>query len=129
MIFLDTNIVVGILRNNIRGLKWLNYLKDKSVGLTSITTFELYLGAELSKKRDNNKKIIHNLFQQFPIFSFSLKASYISATIYSDLQKKGQMIELNDIYIASIVIDQNSILATDNINHFNRIQSLKTISI
>lgn len=120
---------MGILRNNNRGHDWLNYLKDKSVGLTSITTFELYLGSELSKKKDSNLKVIQSLFQQFPVFPFNLKASNIASKIYSDLEKKGEMIELNDIYIASIVIEQNSILATDNINHFNRILSLKTITI
>jgi predicted nucleic acid-binding protein len=129
MIFLDTNILVNILRNEARGQTWINYLKDKSVALTSITFFELYLGAELSKKREYNIKIIQNLFQQFPVFSFNVKTSRIAANIYSDLKEKGQIIELNDIYLASIVLEQNSILATDNIKHFNRIQSLKLITV
>ena len=129
MILLDTNVVVNILRNDIRGQNWVEYLKDKSVGLTSITTFELYLGAESSKKREYNMNAIQKLFQQFPVFPFNVKASKIAANIYHDLEKKGQMIELNDIYIASIVIEQNSILATDNTKHFDRISTLKIITI
>jgi len=74
-------------------------------------------------------KAIKSLIQQFPVLPLSIKSSYISATIYSNLQKKEHMIELNDIYIAAVTLEHGAELATDNINHYQRISQLKIINI
>ena len=129
MIVLDTDILVNILRRKNRGEQWKDFLKDKSIAFTTITAFELFLGAEISKKYDQNMKAIKSLIQQFPVLPLSIKSSYIAASIYSDLQKKGQMIELNDIYIAAVTLEHGAELATDNINHYQRVSQLKIINI
>ncbi len=129
MIVLDTYILVNILRKKHRGEQWKDFLKDKSIAFTTITAFELFLGAEISKKSDQNMKAIKSLVQQFPVLPLSIKSAYIAATIYSDLQKKGQMIELNDIYIAAITLEHGAELATDNVNHYQRVSLLKIINI
>ena len=129
MIVLDTDILVNILRRKNRGEQWKDFLKDKSIAFTTITAFELFLGAEISKKYDQNMKAIKSLIQQFPVLPLSIKSSYIAASIYSDLQKKGQMIELNDIYIAAVTLEHGAELATDNVNHYQRVSQLKIINI
>ena len=129
MIVLDTDILVNILRRKNRGEQWKDFLKDKSIAFTTITAFELFLGAEISKKYDQNMKAIKSLIQQFPVLPLSIKSSYIAATIYSDLQKKGQLIELNDIYIAAVTLEHGAELATDNVNHYQRVSQLKIINI
>ena len=129
MIVLDTDILVNILRRKNRGEQWKDFLKDKSIAFTTITAFELFIGAEISKKYDQNMKAIKSLIQQFPVLPLSIKSSYIAATIYSDLQKKGQMIELNDIYIAAVTLEHGAELATDNVNHYQRVSQLKIINI
>jgi len=129
LIVLDTDILVNILRRKNRGEQWKDFLKDKSIAFTTITAFELFLGAEISKKYDQNMKAIKSLIQQFPVLPLSIKSSYIAATIFSDLQKKGQMIELNDIYIAAVTLEHGAELATDNVNHYQRVSQLKIINI
>ena len=129
MIILDTDILVNILRRKNRGEQWKDFLKDKSIAFTTITAFELFLGAEISKKYDHNMKATKSLIQQFPVLPLSIKSSYIAATIYSDLQKKGQLIELNDIYIAAVTLEHGAELATDNVNHYQRVSQLKIINI
>ena len=129
MIVLDTDILVNILRRKNRGEQWKDFLKDKSIAFTTITAFELFIGAEISKKYDQNMKAIKSLIQQFPVLPLSIKSSYIAATIYSDLQKKGQMIELNDIYIAAVTLEHGAELATENVNHYQRVSQLKIINI
>jgi len=129
LIILDTNILVNILRKKDRGKQWRDFLKDKSIALTSLTAFELFLGAELSKKREENIKAVKKLIQEFPIIPFSVKSAYIAGNIYSDLQKEGKMIDLNDIYIAAITLEHDAELATDNIDHYQRIPRLKIITI
>ena len=129
MIILDTDILVSILRKKNRGEQWKDFLKDKSIAFTTITAFELFLGAELSKKRDQNIKPVQSLVEQFPILPLSIKSAYIAGSIYADLQKKGQMIELNDIYIAAVTLEHDAELATDNVNHYQRVSQLEIISI
>ena len=129
MIILDTDVLVNILRRKNRGEQWKDFLKGKSIAFTSITAFELFLGAEISKKFDQNMQAIKSLIQQFPVLPLSIKSSYIAATIYSDLHKKGQMIELNDIYIAAVTLEHGAELATDNVNHYQRVSQLKIINI
>ena len=129
MIFLDTNIPINILRKKPRGKQWKDFLENKSIAFTTITAFELFLGAELSQSRDHNMNAVQNLVQQFPIYPFSIKSAFIAGKLYGDLQKRGEMIEINDIYIAAIVLEHNSELATDNLNHFRRIKKLRLIEI
>lgn len=100
-------------------------MKDKSIAITAISIFELVFGAKLSNKTEENLKTIQDLIQQFPIFGLDTKAAYIAASIYYELQKSGQIIELNDIYLSSIVLEYDGSLATENIKHFNRITNLK----
>ncbi len=129
MIILDTNILINILRKENRGKQWKDFLKDKSIAFTTISAFELFFGAELSEKREQNMKAVQGLVQQFPVLALSLKSAYLAGIIYSGLQKKGLMFELNDIYIAAITLEHDAELATDNINHYQRISQLKIINI
>ena len=129
MIFLDTNILINILRKKPRGKQWTQYLKNKSVAFTTISAFELFLGAELSDKQKNNLLSIQNLVQQFPVLPLSIKSAYLAGKIYSNLQKQGKMIELNDIYMAGIVLEHDAELATDNIRHFQQIKELRIIEL
>jgi len=129
LIFLNTNIQINIPRKKSRGKQWKQYLKDKSVAFTTISAFKLFLGAELSAKRENNLKTIQNLVQQFPVLPLSIKSSYLAGKIYSNLQKQGKMIGLNDIYITGIVVEYNAELATENIMHFQQIKELRIIEL
>ncbi|GMO25432.1 MAG: hypothetical protein Ta2F_00700 [Termitinemataceae bacterium] len=49
----------------------------------------------------------------------------IAANIYAELRKIGITIGDADILIASTVIANNSILVTNNVNHYKNIKSLK----
>jgi tRNA(fMet)-specific endonuclease VapC len=68
-----------------------------------------------------------NFFSQVTILDFSLKAAMEAGKIYKDLKSKGMMIDIEDILIAAIAISNNLKLATDNKNHFSRINGLETI--
>ncbi len=117
------------MRKKPRGKEWKDFLHNKSIGLPSIGVFELFLGAELSQNREKNLNSVKELVQNYPIFPFSTKSGYIAAQIYAKLQKTGQLIEINDIYIAAITLENDCTLATDNIKHFKRIEALDVLSI
>ena len=129
MIILDTNIWVNILRKNPKGAEWLNFLRTKSIALTSITTYELFLGAELSNKHVKNLQEIQKLIGVYPVLDFDIKSSYIASKIQAKLQKQGRMIDIRDLYIAAIALIHNLPVATDNVSHFKRVEGLKVITI
>ena len=127
MILLDTSVIIEILRKTDRGKYWKDKLQNQGVCISSPTTFELFLGAELSQKREKNYSAVKKLVQEYPILPFSTKASFIASQIYAELQKAGKIIDLNDIYIGAIAIEQGIPVATENTKHFGRITRLKLL--
>ena len=62
----------------------------------------------------------------FEKIAFSEKACYHYGKIRSELEKHGKVIGANDMMIASIVLAENGILVTHNIDEFQRIKELKS---
>ena len=129
MIVLDTNILVEILRKNDRGKQWLDFLKTKSITFTSISSYELFLGAKLSSKQNENMQAVQKLVQKYAILPFSVKSSYIAGELQAKLQNQGNKIDLRDLYIAAIALEHHLPVATDNIKHFNHVENLEIITI
>ncbi|OLS16310.1 MAG: VapC toxin protein [Promethearchaeota archaeon CR_4] len=125
MIFLDTNILVPILREKPEGNHYLEVIKNLSVAITTINAFELFFGAQISRERSKNLQAVQRLVQFFPAYPFSLKASFIASKIHQKLRDKGENIDLNDAYIAGIVLEYGGELFTENRDHFKRVQGLK----
>ena len=117
------------MREKSRGKRWLTFLKNKSICLSSITAFELFLGAELSAKNEKNVDAVKKIVQQYPVLQFDIKSSYIAGKISANLQKKGKIIELNDIYIAAIAVKNRIPVATDNVENFRRVTNLSLVEL
>ena len=122
---LDTNICSFIIREKPQ------YIKDKLkecekqhiVALSSIVVSELLYGA---KKRDSKKLtyIVENFINNFVIYDFNKNAAKEYANIRASLEKKGQIIGSNDLLIAAHAKSLNSILVTNNIKEFKRVNGL-----
>jgi len=127
MVVLDTDILIGFLRNNKEAVSKISELLAKHVILftTSINTAELYFGAYLSEKTKENLETIEKLIKTINIIPFELNHSKIYGEIRSDLQKKGEIINELDIFIATIAIEKDLPIITRNTKHFDRIMKLK----
>jgi tRNA(fMet)-specific endonuclease VapC len=60
----------------------------------------------------------------FQIIEFDYEAADRYGKIRADLERKGQLIGPNDLFIAAIVLSKNGILITHNTREFTRVQSL-----
>ncbi len=82
---------------------------------TSINSFEVWYGRKAQEP-------VSELFDWLDIFQFDNESARIAADIMRSLKQKGKMIEMRDIFIASICIKNNIELLTDNKKHFDRLK-------
>ena len=126
MVLLDTDILIGLLRNSKEAVRTISNLLAKHIILftTSINTAELYFGARLSEQSQENLEAVDKLTKTINIIPFELNHSKIYGEIRSDLQKKGEIINELDIFIATIAIEKDLPIITRNTKHFKRIMRL-----
>ena len=126
MVVLDTDILVAFLRNNAEAVEFVaeSQKKNTSLSTTTINAFELFEGALISTNKDNVKKA-ENVLRSIGSHSFNGPASWKAAEISSELMKKGEPLDFQDIAIASIAIVNGESIVTRNVKHFGRIEGLK----
>ena len=127
MVLLDTDILIPYLRNDTTIRNKISDLLQKNILLstTSINVAELYFGAYLSEKVKENLNSVKNLVSKLDIISFKKIHGQIYGKIRSELQKKGELINELDIFIAAISIEKDIKLITRNIKHFKKILQLQ----
>jgi tRNA(fMet)-specific endonuclease VapC len=125
---LDTDICIYWLKGNERIEKKIIQTGFANIFITVITECELYYGAFKSARREQNLSVIRELKRKIQTFHTSEGISYIYGELKSDLEKKGQTIDDADLLIASIVLEKNATLVTNNMEHFKRIPVLKVVN-
>ena len=123
---LDTNICGYIIRNKPEYIKeQFKEIETKhEITLSSIVVSELLYGA---MKKDSLKlsKLVNAFINNFTIHDFDARAATEYAVIRDHLEKKGQIIGSNDLFIAAHAKSLNAILVTNNTKEFQRIDALK----
>jgi|SRR3989344_845369 len=125
MVCLDSDVLINFLRNDAKTINLIENLKQqgKPISITSINSFELLKGIPKLSRMDKNKVI--DFLTNFNILSFNFDSSKKAAEIFYDLKSKGEIIDIADILIASIVLANNELFITGNSKHFERIEELK----
>lgn len=122
---LDTNICSYIIRNKPISIKekFKEVEQEHSIVLSSIVVSELLYGV---KKKESPKlfKIVSAFIDNFIIYDYSKNAAHAYATVRTDLEKKGQIIGANDLFIASHALELNATLVSNNTQEFQRVDGL-----
>ena len=122
---LDTNICSYIIRNNPRGVyeKLKEIEKKHTVALSSIVVSELFYGA---RKKDSPKlrKVVALFVESFVIYDYGKISASHYVDVRSKLEKKGQIIGANDLFICAHTLSKNAILVTNNTKEFERVDGL-----
>ncbi len=119
---IDTDVVIEYLRSENKALTTLIKLLQRfDVFISSITEFELFLGA----KTERHVRDLELLFTETEVLPFDFGCGKIAANIWNELRMKHQHVEIKDIFIASIAIHNDIWLYTFNKKHFQPITSLK----
>ncbi|GHU46504.1 nucleic acid-binding protein [Spirochaetia bacterium] len=126
MIFLDTDTVSFYFTGNANIKNKIIETMDKGeqICLTAINVYEVRKGLKWRNNKNREKQFTEFL-QNIRIYTVDEGAISSAADIYADLRRNGITIGDADILIAGIVISNNGILVTNNMQHYQDIQKLK----
>ena len=124
---LDTNIITAFLKKDLRVVRRVSDYLEYFDWLT-INIISYYEILRRLKDLGNEEKLrkFEEFVQENELVSISKETVVKAAEIYAYLKKQGNLIEDADILMASIAIVEDLVLITNNIKHFERIESLAT---
>lgn len=123
---LDTNICI-YLTKQIPPAVWQRFSRHDSseMAMSVITLGELRFGAEKSLHRERVLANIETLITAIPLANLSETAGEHYGQIKADLQKSGQIIGNNDLWLAAHARAEGWILVTNNEREFIRVPGLQ----
>jgi tRNA(fMet)-specific endonuclease VapC len=123
---LDTNICIYIRRKKPEEvLRRFRALKQGEAVLSVITFGELIYGAEKSAQREAALELLRELARMLPVMGLPETAADAYGTIRAELEREGQMIGNNDLWIAAHAKAAGLTLVSNNEREFRRVQGLK----
>jgi tRNA(fMet)-specific endonuclease VapC len=123
---LDTNICIYIRRKKPEEvLRRFRTLRPGEAVLSVITFGELVYGAEKSVQRGAALEVLRELAQVLPVQGLPETAAESHGTIRAELERKGEMIGNNDLWIAAHAKAAGLVLVTNNEREFRRVRGLK----
>ena len=111
-------------RSNERVVKRLQSLPVSDVCISVITKAELLYGVELSARRQQDEAALKAFLQYAEVLDFPDAASSYYARIRTELQKRGQLIGANDLFLAAHAASLGLVLVTNNTQEFKRVRGL-----
>ena len=122
---LDTNAVIGVFAGDTGVLSIVSPAAE--CFLSSIVLGELFYGAQLSSKGDDNIKKIQAFCDTVTVLSCDQETAAEYSRIKSQLRDTGKPIPENDVWIAAIAAQyQLPLLSRDQ--HFDEVNGLNRVS-
>jgi len=121
----DTNILIAFINNEQKIVEKFNLIDEIYVSCISIG--ELFLGANLSMKKDKNIFLINSLLACCKMYDINLQTAKFYAKIKADLRQIGKPIPDNDMWIVATALENNLVIASrdKHILNLNNISSEK----
>ncbi len=123
---LDTNICIYIAKHNppIVRERFARHAADE-LAMSVITLGELRFGAEKSQSRERALTVINQLETMMLIAPLSESVGEHYGQIRATLQRTGQIIGNNDLWLAAHARSEGWILVTNNEREFIRVEGLQ----
>ena len=126
MYMLDTDICIYIIKRKPGSvLKRLEMLQPGQLAMSAVTFAELMNGAKKSQQVEGNIARLNELAELLEIPPFDQKAAVTYGDVRSTLEKKGEIIGSNDLFIAAHALSLNWTLVTNNEKEFKRVDGLR----
>ncbi|MBL4775224.1 MAG: type II toxin-antitoxin system VapC family toxin [Mariprofundus sp.] len=123
---LDTNICIYIAKHHpLQVRKRFEQLQVGEVGMSFITHGELMLGAEKSQYRHKTIEKVIRLIEIIPVVLPTPEIALHYGEIRAYLERSGEPIGANDLWIAAHARSLHTILVSNNTKEFERVPKLK----
>lgn len=127
-IIVDSDILIDLMREVPETVDKIKQLEtENELGTTDINIFELYWGAYKSKRQEKELASIKGILSTLFLTSTNKDSMEMAAKIMADLEKKGKIISLRDLFIGSICLTNSFKLFTRNKKHFEKLEGLKLL--
>jgi tRNA(fMet)-specific endonuclease VapC len=123
MNLLDSDHCIAILRGQLDLRAHVS--PDEELATTVISVAELTHGVYRSRHREDNLARLDVLLSTLVILPFDEPAGRRFGALKAELESGGQPLDDLDLEIASIALETNSMLLTNNTKHFKRINGLR----
>lgn len=123
---LDTNIVIYVIKRRPPEVLETFNQHTTRMAISSVTLAELIYGAEKSHNVSQNLEAVEEFASHLEVLPYDEKAAQHYGEIKAELERRGQVIGLNDIHIAAHARSQGLILVSNNLKEFNRVPHLAT---
>jgi tRNA(fMet)-specific endonuclease VapC len=123
---LDTDICIFIRQNRPASLaERFRMLQSGEAAISVITYGELSYGAEKSNQSEAATRGLRRLMEFLPVLPLSQGVASAYGSIRAQLERKGNSIGNNDLWIAAHALSADLILVTGNEREFRRVRGLK----
>ena len=122
---LDTNIAIYVIKQRPReALEQFNR-QAQFLSISAISQAELIHGAEKSDYVERNLKTVEDFCSRLTVLTYGKNAAMHYGQIRAELEKRGEMIGVNDLHIAGHARSEGLTLITNNSREFDRVNSLQ----
>lgn len=127
MFVLDTNTVIDLFKDRGGVAKQVLATPPREIGLASVVLFELEVGAEKSRRPEENRRQIEELAALATLLPFGRYEARAAARIRIDLEGRGRQIGPYDVLIAATALANGATLVTHNTGEFRRVEGLRVV--
>ena len=124
MRILDTDHCVALLRETLDLRQHVE--PDEELFITAVSVAKLTHGAQRSRNREDNLARLEVLFAALTVLSFDESAARRFGRLKAELETKGESLNDLDLQIASIALEHDLPLVTNNAAHFKRVDGLQS---
>jgi len=121
---LDTNILIAALKGAPGVRQQLEHTPLNALLLSTVVLGELEFGAEKSAWAARNRQRLNELTERLPLLGVDASTARHYARIRAQLERQGQPIGANDLWIAAQALAADATLVTDNEGEFRRVPGL-----
>jgi len=122
---IDTDILIYFLKGHEHVTKRFLDATHTSIHTSIINHAELFYGAYHSQHKKKNISRISGFLETMTVLPFCENSSCVFAELKSKLNSAGSSLADLDLMIASICLNNEMVLVTNNVKHFKRVPKLK----
>lgn len=123
---LDTDTFIELLRGNTAIASRAKAARERTLGVSMITVFELHVGVQKSRSPEENERFLRDVLAPFVVLPFDEDAAQHAAKVRAILERKGRGIGPFDTLIAGHALSLNAQVITANTREFGRVPGLRS---